>query len=89
MNGRIKRVYDEPRTPYQRLMGSRQIDRKTKRQLREIYETLNPAELNRRLTELREQLEAISGGKPEALPKPAYRGPAISIGSRRKRAAMG
>ena len=35
VNGRIKRVYDDPRTPYERVMGSRHIDRKTKRQLGE------------------------------------------------------
>lgn len=89
VNGRIKRVYDDPQTPYERVMGSRQIERKTKRQLREIYQTLNPAELHRRLTDLREQLEVISSGKAEVLRKPAHRGPDISIGSRRKRAAMG
>ena len=89
VNGRIKRVYDDPRTPYERVMGSRHIDRKTKRQLGEIYQALNPAELHRRLTALREQLEAISSGKSEVLRKPAHRGPDILFGSRCKRAAMG
>ena len=81
--GRIRRVYEAPCTPYQRVMESPQTDRKTKRQLREIYEDLNPAELYRRLTELRAQLEKLSSGKPEGYGKPAYRGPDIRISRRR------
>ena len=81
--GRIKRVYDKPCTPYQRVMGSRQVDRKTKLKLRSTYEALNPAALYRRLTELREQLEAISAGKSEGYGKPSYHGPAIRISKRR------
>jgi hypothetical protein len=88
VKGRIKRVYDTPQTPYERVLASRQIDRKTKGHLREIYEALNPAEHHRRLMELREQLDVISSGKTEVLRKPAHRGPDLSIGSRRKRAAM-
>ena len=81
--GKIKRVYEEPRTPFQRVMASEQIDRKTKRQLQSVYASLNPAALYRKLTELREQLEAVSAGKSEGLGKPAYRGPDIRISKRR------
>ena len=83
VQGRIKRVYDQPCTPYERVMGSRQVDRKTKQQLRSTYEALNPAALYRRLTKLREQLEAISAGKSEGYGKPSYHGPAIRISRRR------
>lgn len=85
--GRIKRVYDTPCTPYERVMASRQVDSKTKLQLRSTYEGLNPAALFRRLTELREQLEAISAGKSERYEKPVYRGPDIRISRRRNPAA--
>lgn len=81
--GRIKRVYDQPCTPYARVMESRQVDRKTKQQLRSTYEALNPAALYRHLTELRQQLEVISAGKSEGYGKPAYRGPDIRISRRR------
>jgi hypothetical protein len=64
-------------------MGSPQIDRRTKQQLRSTYPALNPAALYRRLTELREQLEAISAGRSEGYGKPAYRGPDIRISKRR------
>jgi hypothetical protein len=66
VNGRIKRTYSEARTPYHRLVESRQIERKTKQQLQAIYESLNPAELQRRLSHLREQLEKASAAKSES-----------------------
>jgi hypothetical protein len=42
-------------------------------QLQSIYEALNPAELYRRLTELRVQLEEARAGKSEGFGKRAYR----------------
>lgn len=87
VEGRIKRVYDQPRTPYERVMESEQVDQKTKGKLQEIYESLNPAELSRRLTRLRAQLEALSAGKSEGMGKPSYRGPDIRISNRRNPAA--
>jgi hypothetical protein len=82
VQGRIKREYDKPLTPYQRLMNSKQIGRNARRELKAIYESLNPAALQRRLTELREQLEQVSAGKPESYGRPRYRGPDIRIGKR-------
>ena len=75
VEGRIKRVYDQPCTPYERVMESEQVGRKTKQELQGIYDSLNPAELSRRLTRLRAQLEALSAGKSEGMGNPAYRGP--------------
>jgi len=83
VEGRIKRKYDKPATPYQRLIESNQIAGKTKRELRGIYESLNPAALYRRITALREQLEEASAGKLEGYGKPSYRGPALRISKRR------
>jgi hypothetical protein len=85
--GRIRRVYDTPRTPYERLLESGQIDRQTKLRLAAIYEGLNPAGLNRRLAELREQLEAASSSKAEVVHKRPHRGPEITISKRRGVAA--
>lgn len=88
VNGRIKRTYDQARTPYQRLMESRQIDRKTKQQLKATYESLNPAELKRRLSELREQLETVSAAKSELVLKRPWRGPDITINEQRTAARL-
>lgn len=81
--GRIKRVYDKPRTPYQRLLESGQISRKDREQLRSIYEKLNPADLKRRIDQLRGQLEAASAGKTDVIRKPAQRGPNLTISKHR------
>src|SRR4051812_37892858 len=83
VDGRIKRTYDKARTPYQRVMDSRQIDRKTKQQLQATYEALNPAALQRRLSELREQLETASAAKSEIVLKRPWRGPNITINKQR------
>ena len=47
IGGRVKRKYDTPRTPYQRLMNSGQIPEESKRQLETVYLNLNPAQLKR------------------------------------------
>src|SRR3982751_728611 len=83
VNGRIKRTYDKARTPYQRVMDSRQIDRKTKQQLKATYEALNPAELHRHLSQLREQLENVSAAKSDVVVKRPWRGPNITIKKQR------
>lgn len=51
VGGRVKRKYDTPKTPYQRLMGSGQISDEEKRELQIIYRSLNPAELKRKIEE--------------------------------------
>jgi hypothetical protein len=79
VEGRIQQVYDSPRTPYQRVLESRQIDRATKQRQREIYQTLNPAELHRKLEELRERLENASAGKSEGVRQKPRHGPGIVL----------
>ena len=49
--GKLKRQYDIPKTPYQRLMGSGQISEEKKKELQIIYRSLNPAELKRKIEE--------------------------------------
>ena len=49
IKGKIHRKYDVPKTPYERLMESGQISEETKRELRAVYQSLNPAELKRKI----------------------------------------
>jgi len=49
--GKVHRKYDTPKTPYQRIMDSEQIAQETKEKLTKIYQSLNPAELKRRIDE--------------------------------------
>lgn len=59
IGGKIKRKYDLPKTPYQRLMESDQLSQKTKQELTELYLSLNPAELKRRIDAKLKQLYQI------------------------------
>lgn len=69
IGGKMQRVYDEPRTPYQRLLESKQLDRKTCARLRQQYEAINPAELRRQIEQLRSQLlETAEGSDGQKLP---------------------
>ncbi len=47
IGGSVKRKYDTPKTPYQRLMESGQISEQSKKQLQATYLSLNPAQLKR------------------------------------------
>ena len=47
VNGKIHRKYDIPRTPYHRLLESKEIPEERKQELKGIYQLLNPAQLKR------------------------------------------
>jgi hypothetical protein len=47
VNSKYKRKYHDPQTPYQRLMASEYIDKKTKTLLKKRFESLNPFELKK------------------------------------------
>ena len=47
LKGKIHRKYDKALTPYQRILNSDQVDCGTKKELRSVYEGLNPALLKR------------------------------------------
>lgn len=49
INGKTRKVYEEAKTPYQRLMESDKISKEIKDKLTREYQKLNPAELQRNL----------------------------------------
>lgn len=49
IKGRIHRKYDKAKTPYHRIMESKEVPEKKKQELKKIYESLNPAQLKRDL----------------------------------------
>ena len=49
IGGHLKRVYDTPKTPYQRLMESNQIAPQAVKELHQLYLKLNPADLKRQI----------------------------------------
>ncbi len=47
IGGKIHRKYDVAKTPYQRIMESEEISENKKQELKELHQSLNPAELKR------------------------------------------
>ena len=55
-NGRLRRVWDEPKTAYHRLKEKGVLDREVEQRLDELYERTNPRQLRQRIYELRDRL---------------------------------
>ncbi len=65
---KVKKRYDEARTPYRRLLESPDVDEVTKRKLKRQYAKLNPAELKRQILDLQDKIykrAVFKGGKEE------------------------
>jgi hypothetical protein len=56
MGSRVQRVYDDPQTPYARLLASDHVSDEYKAELQEAYGYLDLVDLRRRIDELQEQL---------------------------------
>jgi hypothetical protein len=54
IGSRVKRVYDDPLTPYDRVLASNHVSDEDKTELREAYGYLNLIDLRRRIDELQE-----------------------------------
>jgi hypothetical protein len=65
---KVKKVYDQPTTPYQRLLDSQALSRTAKQRLRQQYLELNPAQLKRRISQLQARLRKRSA--PVSVPAP-------------------
>jgi hypothetical protein len=57
---KIKRIYDQAKTPYQRVLACDQVNDKTRLKLKEQYEQLNPAELRRQILAKLDKLNKIN-----------------------------
>jgi hypothetical protein len=56
IGSKLRKRYDAPRTPYQRVLESEEVKGEKKKILKKIYRKLNPAEIARRITELQDAL---------------------------------
>jgi len=66
---KVKKRYDKPKTPYQRLLKSPDVDDLTRKKLKKQYARLNPADLKRRILKLQDRLykrAVLKGGVEEA-----------------------
>jgi hypothetical protein len=59
IGGKVKRRYDTPKTPFQRLIQSGQMSDQTKKNLEALYRNLNPAQLKRNVDNQLEKLFQI------------------------------
>jgi len=81
VEGKIHRKYDQPKTPYQRLIESGQISATVRKALMTQYESLNVAALRRRVEELRNRLFDHLSAKNCVEPSARKRhGPGIRVG---------
>jgi hypothetical protein len=85
---RVKKKYDAARTPYQRLLDSQYLSEETKKQLRERYRLLNPAQLKRQMEKLQQKLMATAvrttSGRPRQTAKRRVAKPAVEMTRMRK-----
>ena len=85
VGSKVKKKYDEARTPYRRVLDSEQVSKEEKEQLKKGYENLNPAWLKREITRLQQELIEMAekkrsfrksergGGPEEKKKKAAYK----------------
>jgi hypothetical protein len=92
VGGKVHRVYNEARTPYQRVLASGVLTRKQREQLEARYRALNPVALWRQIQGLRDRLFDLVEAKGQAdLPRVRPRGPGIELmraRNQRRRAAV-
>lgn len=56
VDGHIRRKYDTPKTPYERLLKLGNLNEETITRLEQVYQSLNPAELKRQMEKKRMEL---------------------------------
>ena len=66
-NSLCRKIYDKARTPYQRLMESGQISEEQKKELTDLYLSLNPVELKRKIDEKVKIIRKLGGGHSNIL----------------------
>lgn len=66
-HGKKTRIYDKPRTPYQRVIDSGILTDTKATELAKLMEATNPADLTRGITTIQTQLIALAAAKTRAL----------------------
>ena len=56
VGSKVKKSYDKPQTPYQRVLQAKLVSKAAKDRLRARYDTLNPAALKRKIERLQQRL---------------------------------
>ena len=69
IGSKVKKEYDIPKTPYQRLMNSSHISKAAKAKLTREYKAINPAELKRTINRLQDRLFQTNVTKAKPIEK--------------------
>lgn len=86
--GKVRRVYEEPRTPYQRLLQLGKLQPPQRRELAQRYQSLDPVKLRRRIEQLRTELfDLLERAGPPLVPKAGRHGPGIQLKRRKDQLA--
>lgn len=64
-SGRNKRIYDKPRTPYQRLLDADVLDQRAAGRLAHEHAKLNPAAITRRIIRIQQQLIELAAARTQ------------------------
>ena len=56
VGSKVTKKYDKAKTPFRRVLDSEHVDDKIKKSLKREYDSLNPAELKRKITRLQDKL---------------------------------
>lgn len=56
MGSKVKKRYDEPQTPYQRVLASAHVSEDCNQELKEQFVTLNPENLHRKIIRIQGRL---------------------------------
>lgn len=67
IGSKVKRVYDDPKTPYARVLDSHNVSEEDKAELREAYGYLDLLSLRRRINELQDQLLETQSQREKSL----------------------
>jgi len=68
VGAKVRKIYDTPQTPYQRLMASGDVTREVKSSLKEQFEALNLADLKKEVDRLKTRLNRAFASKNKGLP---------------------
>ena len=60
---KVRRIHDDPQTPYHRALASESVSDEVKNRLKQPYATLNPVALKHKLTRLTEDLLQLNVSK--------------------------
>lgn len=70
---KVSKKYDDPKTPYKRILNSLHIDEEIKSKIKNEYETLNPVTLKKTIYNLQNKLYKINKTKKEQREKEAIK----------------